>query len=428
MKTFLQSVRRRHRLLLGLLILLLLARLWLTRGQSERLFAGLDMTLAASVQDGRMYWLDDPGLQGKSAEFCSQAITGGPVQKQPLPIPPKEQVTLVHFGKQDVYLRKETRKPNVDIPVSQRSSSPQERQIIPGTNRVRIKNPSPPASPAKLLRFPRAGGASQEWADIDARSLVVVGEIAYWLDTKPDESWSLYVEEKGKPLQWIRSEVIGHSVLKATPLAGGPTRTLATGLPRGTILREGKDGVFWTVLQPGTGTQERQSLFRFRRGDTQPVIVSSWRAGRFFYGGLVEGAGRFYWKEYDSSNGISRYVTAAGDGSEPTALNLRDQGETGVSEVSRLKAHRGKLYARLTTSRSRSDGSSNTITWLCRLHPEREFTVEKLLQLPPQTESWGQFDGDYYYFQVNEEQDRFWDWSSSSRRTQRVLYRYRLPH
>ena len=67
--------------------------------------------------------------------------------------------------------------------------------------------------------------------------------------------------------------------------------------------------------------------------------------------------------------------------------------------------------------------------FLAELNPEHDPMVKKLTRLPRRLAERGVFDGDYYYFIVNEAQDSIFDWSSDegTRPDRYFLYRWNLP-
>jgi hypothetical protein len=462
MKTVLAKVRRHQILLLVLLVAFLFCRTWMMRAGPERL---IDIVQFDSIRGERMYRLELPTSADAPYTLISQSVLDGSLRKQAVPLDKSEQVTIVHIGADAVYLRREPRMlgaaiatgavvgGGVSLPSKPQPVGRPKQPPSPPT-RVRVKRLRPHLPPLALLRLPLAGGAPQEVPGVDARQAIIVERTVYWIKRQPDELWNLEEQVQGKTTRVIQSDVVGHSQLMMTPLDAGETREVARGVPEGAQLVPGEDGVIWTIIKPTAAGERRMDIYRFHRSDAHPSLVASViPANLYAPSSMVERGGRLFWRQFEPVTVVAplsgstdlpphlsiaqalpeqraHLIMAAGDGSAPRKLEVKEIAESGARGFPYLSAHRGHLYTCLSTSQPPKDGVVKTTTWLCRLHTTDPPRVEKLLRLPVGNSGWGQFDGDYWYFPLTEEREKFFDWSKEGLRTTsvHVLYRYRLPH
>lgn len=251
------------------------------------------------------------------------------------------------------------------------------------------------------------------WMDRTA----ILGRQCYWFQSDPNSQPPSQPPNRPSPQDPLRSPPPRD--LMVTPLGGGPTRRLVTGLPSTTRLVAGENHVFWmdTSLPPGSRDlflsqpgSERIERLRGYTGTEPPFLFED----------------RFYWL----SETTETLVSAELDGSDEREL-LSNGLRTEVSSQRRLLGvHQGWLY--LTELRPRSERSgvfSSPALGLYRIWLAQPKAVERLVSLPFESSGYC-FDGDFFYFTASAQQETWLDWSPQglNLKTDQFLYRYRLPH
>jgi hypothetical protein len=280
----------------------------------------------------------------------------------------------------------------------------------------------------RLRRVPIGGGAAEDIAEIESLSPTIAGDYAYWIRSRPDDT--VLVIDRNRE----HSEVTGHSDLMVTPLKGGPSRRLYTGITTwfGSLFA-GADGVYWT--EPHPYPDRTRDLYHIRAADTQPRVV----ANSTGVSGLTEYGGRLYWvaneDRSDVQDGYLRKINWVKiesmrlDGSD--RRTVLSEMETGASPRMPPQIYRDHLYMILADfPRQEKAPDKPRPLRLCRIHPENADTVETICTLPAVADGF-HFAGDYLYFSVVDRGRSLWasltDDNSVDKYT-RVLYRVPLTH
>lgn len=252
---------------------------------------------------------------------------------------------------------------------------------------------------------------------------VVIGRECFWIRGQPDRLEIVSHSDRSRTFRSIpRSELV------VTPLEGGPTRVIASGVFQGTFLQARGGYLLWT----GQGGSGGRVLCSYRPGDSGVTVLHR------FSGSEVPEVhdGRFYWmvdrhpgSPVPGSPDPAGLISALPDGSERRVVIDMDTDPSLQQPARLLGPHRRSLYGIFVTpARSRSSGGTALVLMLCRILPGHPTPVEKLKELPVQTGT-ALLDGDYCYFEVLEHHEDWWDWSQNglSGKDIRVLYRCRLP-
>lgn len=284
-----------------------------------------------------------------------------------------------------------------------------------------------------LCAFPLNGGKPEQvltnLPESFSRAVVVEGQV-YWVNARPDEEIPA-AEKKALPT------LIGHSDLMTAPLRGGEPRVLATGLLQFTQLQKDDVGLTWSKPTD----RAHVALYRLRSETKQPEQIRPDAEADMGNQKFLTLKGRLYWVKPE------RQRPAAGQPptTRPTQYNLLSMAENGsdpqtlphivtginseILEIRPVKAQKRWLYFESVERLPEEPGQFLYRNTLWRLDPLRDKVWEKVLRMPDGVTAGRQFEGDSYFFTMDEYPENWFDWSKKGLLGKKVttLYRYRLP-
>jgi hypothetical protein len=217
----------------------------------------------------------------------------------------------------------------------------------------------------------------------------------------------------------------------AMPTTGGPARTLAS-VPNAPGLMLGGDAqaIYWLSGVPWEPGGRRLSFLL--RGEQQARVCRGYDGA-----GLPSlFGGRLYWVAYPGVLGSAsalrwNLVSANPDGSDRRTITSGAPERPNPRRLDFLSGDGRSLYAvGSTLAPQRGSEATHAADWeinIYRIRPERPCPLELILRLPYGSRPF--LAGDYVYYLIEENRERWFDWSREGLALQKVsvLYRRRLP-